>query len=371
MLNILVAILFFVLTVGLIVFPFIPALVEWRKKRDMEPLRVVRDSQVDIRHFANRFREFVESSFGQALVSCRESRDTERGSLEDGTTYTILGDGDVQGLIEDTGRNGPYHSLVLSPGNIRLPGNTMFGAEIYSGGSIEGSDNCVLRAVLAEQDISLGRDNTTLRWLHGGGSVNVEEGCLLLGRVSADDTMRLEKGCCFERLNAPRIEFCGEQGTAEHAGRQFFRESEVLKPADVDNRVEATAGRWLVFGDLKIPSGKVVWNDLVVTGTLEVEQGVLITGSVKSRKEIRLSKGVDVEGNVVSEGDVHVAPGCRIGGLILSEEKIMIRGDTAVGSKEHPATVSGERIFIDPGVRVHGTVWAHQEGRVCAQGSGY
>jgi hypothetical protein len=60
----LAVIAFFLLTFGLALLPFIPAIVEWRKRRDAEPLKVVRDSQVDIRYFANRFREFVKTNLG-------------------------------------------------------------------------------------------------------------------------------------------------------------------------------------------------------------------------------------------------------------------------------------------------------------------
>jgi len=143
----------------------------------------------------------------------------------------------------------------------------------------------------------------------------------------------------------------------------------VLRRLEVANRVEIAAGRWLVFGDLEIPSGKIVESDLVVTGRLKVAPGVRVSGSLKSRKEMRLDWGVDVEGNVVSERDVTIDAGCRISGLVLSERTISIHGGSMVGSKKHPATVSGDSVFIEPGVRVHGTVWGHRDGWVTVLGS--
>jgi len=125
-------IVFFVLTAGMVMLPFIPAIAEWRRKRDAEPLRVVRDSQVDVRHFANGFRKFIEGTFGSALKTCRESHKTERGNLEDGTPYLIIGKGAIPEFTDDLQQDEPYHQLILSYGDLRLSGNMMFATEIYA-----------------------------------------------------------------------------------------------------------------------------------------------------------------------------------------------------------------------------------------------
>lgn len=348
--------IFCILTVALIVLPFIPAISEWRNKKDAEPLRLVRDSQVDIRHFAFGFREFVESTFGTLLEACRESQKPERGVLEDGTPYLVVGEGESPDPSDN--------ELVLSTGDLRLAGNTMFTAEIYSGGTVTGGEKNVLRAVLAENDINLGRDSTTIRWLHGGRSVNVEKGCVLYGRVSADESIRIEKDCCFERLHAPKIDFYDGEEMVDPVVRELQEKPVVLNRFDITNEVEEAAGRWMVFGDLEIPDGKIVENDLVVTGRVELGKGVCVKGSIKSRKEMHLDTGVVVEGSVVCERDIHIDSGCRISGLVLSERIIVIHSETTIGSREQPTTVSGERIFIEPGVFACGTVWARLEGRV-------
>ncbi len=359
-------ILFFILTAGLVTVPFVPALVEWRKRRDVEPLKVIRESRVDVRHFADRFREFVDRTFGPAIEACRESRNAEHGRLEDGTSYVVLGGGDISGFMDEAIRNGPYRSLVISAGDLSLPGNAMYASEIYSSGSVRGGENGVMRAVLAGEDIHLERDSTTLRWLHGGRSVICEEGCVLFGRASADYSIRVGGNCRFERLHSPRIDFTNDTEEVDIPEWKVFGETDPMEPGDIENRVEEMAGRWLVFGDLEIPAGEFVDNDLVVTGSLSIGRGVRVAGSIKCRKEMRLGMGVEVEGSVVSEDDIRIEPLCRIAGLVLSEKRIFIGEGTVVGSRERLTTVSGGRIFVDQGVRVHGTVWAHLEGRVTA-----
>jgi len=261
-------------------------------------------------------------------------------------------------------QNLPDDRLILATGDLNFAGNTLFTTEIYAGGSVVMGEKTVLRAILAGKDINLGRDSTALRWLHGGRSVDVEAGCVLFGRASADDSIRIDDDCRFERLNAPRIDFCGQERAGASAVRRVHGKPVVLNRFDISNRVEMAAGRWLVFGDLKIPEGKVVGNDLVVTGHLDVGESVRVKGSIKSRKEMHLGSGVEVEGSVVCERDIHIESDCRINGPVLSERSIFIRTGTSIGSREHPTTVSSERMFIEPGVSVHGTVWAHLEGNV-------
>jgi predicted acyltransferase (DUF342 family) len=362
----LAAIAFFLLTFGLAVLPFLPAIVEWRKRRDAEPLKVVRDSQIDIRYFANRFREFVKTNLGDTLETCRKSQLTERGTLENGTPYVVVGDGKTP-LPGGSGLwRREYNPVILSCADLRLPESGVFTEEIFADGSVVGEERNVLRAVLAEEEIYLGRRSTSLRWLHAGRGVSAKTESIIYGRASAEQYIRIERGCRFERLNAPRIEFCYEAEAGELAGGMVYRESAVLKPRDLPNPVEVAAGRWLVRGNLDISAGKIVETDLVVTGSTHIGPGVRITGSVKSRKNMVLEKGVEVEGSLVSERDIHIGVDCRIRGPILAEGAVYVRKGTTIGSTQTPTTVSADTVFVEPGVVAHGTVWAHRYGRVAS-----
>ncbi len=359
-------VLFFALVFALAVVPFVPAFTEWRRKKDAEPLKVVRKSEVDVRFFANRFRGFIMGKLGEKIAECKQSRTTQRGKLDDGTPYMIIGDGQVPTLTKDEQRRDSMAPLVLSCSDVKLPDSTLFSKEIYAEGSVEGGEKDVLRAVLSENEIHVGRDSTLLRWLHAVRAVYVQTGSVLWGRVSADEFIRIERGCRFERLYAPRIEFCHSAEAGEVAGGAVYREQAVLKPRDFSNRIDVAAGRWLVFGDMEVPAGKIIENDIVATGRLRLGPGVRVMASVKSHHETQLEKGVEIEGSLVSEQDIYVGPECTIGGPVLAEGTVFIRKGTRIGSETEPTTVSAERLFIEPGVTAYGTIWAHVEGYVAS-----
>ena len=71
-----------------------------------------------------------------------------------------------------------------------------------------------------------------------------------------------------------------------------------------------------------------------------------------------------VEGSIVSGRNIHLAEGCRIKGPVLAEKAVFIERGCLLGSPESPTTVSARRAEIAPGTVAHGTVWAHEEGRV-------
>jgi cytoskeletal protein CcmA (bactofilin family) len=360
------AIIFLLLALALTALPFVPAIVEWRKKTDAEPLSVVYASAVDVRHFAYGFRQFVETHLRGALDACARAGGSERGTLADGTPYVAVGDGDESLLTLEETKARACHHVIASNGDLHLPDRTMFLPEIYADGAVRGGDGGIYRAVLAEEGILLGRGSVSLRWLHSTRTLQVRSGSVLFGRASADKFIRLERGCRFERLNAPRVEFCYQAEAGEFAGGITHRESAILRPRDLPIPVEVKAGRWLVLGGLEIPAGKIVKANLVATGAIRIGTGTHVIGNIKSHKDMHLEKGVEVDGSVVSRRDITLEAGCRIYGPAMAERTIVVGEGVVFGTASRPTTVSAERIFVEPGAVAHGTVWAHTEGRVAA-----
>lgn len=358
------AILLFVLVVALTVLPFVPAILEWRRKTDAEPLAVAYASAVDVRHFANGFRNYISIHLGGVLEMCRQRGLTERGTMDDGTPYTVVGDGDATLLTMDENMARASHHVIASSGHLLLPERTMFLPEVYADGTVRGGEGNIYRAVLAEEDIQLGRHSVCLRWLHAARTITALSGSALFGRASADQAMRLERGCRFERLNAPRVEFCYRAEAGEFAGGSTYNEQAMLRPRDLPNRVDVKAGRWLVAGDLEIPAGKIVRADLVATGALRVGPGAHVVGNIKSHGDIHLKRGVEVDGSVVGARGIVFDAGCRIYGPVMAERWIRARWGTVFGTATRPTTITAEKIEVEPGVVAHGTVWAHVDGRV-------
>ena len=359
-----VVMILFGLVLVLSVLPFVPAILEWRKKTDAEPLEVAYASEVDVRHFANGFRGFIEAHLRGVLEVCRDGGVTERGTLDDGTPYVAVGDGNARILTEEEMSARATRHVIACGGDLLLPERTMFLPEIYADGTVRGGDENIYRAVLAEEEIQLGRNSTSLRWLHATRAVSARSGTVLFGRVSADQFIRLERGCRFERLSAPRVEFCYKADAGEFAGGITYREAAVLRPRDLPNRVEVKAGRWLIAGNLEIPAGKIVNADLVVTGAVRIRTGVHLVGNIKSHKNMHMAKGVEVDGSVVSGGDITFEAGCRLYGPVAAEGAISVGEGVVFGTAARPTTVSAARIYVEPGAVAHGTVWAHVDGRV-------
>ncbi|NIM18918.1 MAG: hypothetical protein GTO42_02685 [Candidatus Latescibacteria bacterium] len=367
----LAVVIFFGLTLVLAILPFLPGLIEWRTKTDAEPLPVEYDSEVNIRHFAMGFRSFIETYLSAELAACRETGGLRDGTLGDGSRYIVISNGGMPILTESEMRHRSAGKLIFSCGDLHLPDEMLFLYEIYAGRSVQGGDGNVYRAILAEDNIHLGRETMSLRWLHAGGSVHADSGGKLYGRVSADERIRLDGYCRFERLNAPRIEFDhvpesagSKESNNNNDTRAGVRPRRLLRPEEVPHLVEVAAGRWQVERKLEIPPGVWVETNLVVTGWARIYKDVRIIGSIKSHKDMYLYNGVEVRGSAVSGRNLYIGAGCLIHGPVIAEKDVYINRGSVIGSMENPTTVSARNIFVAHGTIAHGTVWAHTKGEL-------
>lgn len=344
---------FLVVALGWITLPLLPAFHELIRKTDADPLRVVRRSDTDVRHFAAGFREFLQRHFAVALEECAAGDAPLAGDLTDGTPYRVLPpamDRPPRAADEAAGNEDPH--LTLSCGNLNLPGDCIYPREIYSRGSLHAGDRSSLRAALADKSLYLGEGCTGFRWLHAGLEIHAGEGCCLYGRVSADRRIRLGDGCRFERLHAPTIEFGDE---VELPTPPVDRKE--LDLSRHERLVEEKTGRFLLRGKLELPPGAHIVGDVVVAGRLTVGDGARIEGSLKSHGLLRLGDGVHIDGSVISGTDLVLGDGCVVGGPIVAEQKAEVGAGCRLGSPEHPTTLSARGLQVGPGVVAHGTVW--------------
>ncbi len=362
----LAVLLFFGIVLGLVVLPLLPGLVELRRRADTRPLRVVRASDVDIRHFARGFRAWIGGKLGEALDAARASGRPVEVDQPDGTPYAALPDGGAPQLTAPARGPAACRRVLAAAGALRLPARALFPLEIYAAGSVEGGTRNIYRAVLADHDIRLEPLSWSLRWLHAGGSILAREECRLYGRASADETLRLEEGCRFERLHAPVVAFGAPEPLPPGNGDRAL-----LEAKDVRGLVEAAAGRWLIHGPFDLPAGRLVTADVVATGRVRIGRGARVAGSVKSHREVVLEDKACVDGSVVCGRGLRVGRACRIGGPVVAEGDAVVGSGTRLGSAASPTTLSVRRLRIEMGAVAHGTVWAHAGGEVLpARGNG-
>ena len=356
---------FFALTVFWSLLPFLPAWAESRRRRDAAPLRVVRRAEVDVRFFALRFREFLDQHLAGELAAAKADGRSREGRLEDGTAWLVAAaDGPALLTAEESGERASQR-LLLAAGDLTLPGEHSFLQEVHAVGALAGGPRNIYRAVLADGPVALGDESTTLRWLHTEDALAAGAGCALYGRVSAAASIRLGAGCRFERLHAPAIAF-GEADAGAEANGDGAGGGRELAPRDLPGQVDFGAGRCLVEGDLEIEDEALIDFDLVVVGRLRLGRGARVNGSVKCRKDAELGHGVVIAGSLVGGRHLRLGAGCRTGGPVLAEGDVVLGAGCLVGGAGRPTTLSARRVTVSPGCTVHGTVWAHEGGRLLA-----
>jgi cytoskeletal protein CcmA (bactofilin family) len=334
--------------------PLAPALQELRRKTDANPLHIDQEHAGDVRHFARRFVFLLE----RELPTLRP-----RTGRQDPEDYAVTGAGAFQALEEEQ-RTRVSARVLVAEGPLELPSGFSWTREVYGRGDVRGGSDARFRAVIAGGRLVLGPRADVLRWAHAR-SVHALADCVLLGRLSADEEVVLEPGCQFARVNAPRIVFgsVAVPGAIDRDDQRLCRLARA--PSTTGPRASAlAAGRWLSKGDLEIPAGEVFRGDLVVQGHLVIHRGAGIDGSIKAHGDVRLDPGVSVTGAVVSTRSISAVGRCTLGGPVLSEREVRLGAGSVVGALGAPATVAAPVIRIEPGVVVHGTVWARDDGRL-------
>jgi predicted acyltransferase (DUF342 family) len=349
---------FFLLLLGLLLLPFVPGIMEIRRKLDAQPLRVTRAYDVDIHHFANRFRQYIQTHFAQDLADV-PLPELKEGGLEDGSRYCLLG---AQAAVsfEEAERNTQVtNRLFIAAQDLALPGAMTYLNELYANGAIQGADEDIYRAMLAGADIDLGRDSVLLRWMHASGEIRAATGCVLYGRVSADQRIVMASRSRFRRLNARAIQF----GTNVPV-TQTAQARQEIKPEDLNVSVEVAAGRWLIEDDLSLADNSCVHADLVVVGSLTLGKNCEIHGSIKSHKSLHIQAGCAIHGSVVCMQDIRIEACTRLKGPLVSEARIDLAANCEIGSTVLPTTITADEIHIQPDCLAHGTVWARSLGKV-------
>jgi len=330
--------------------PLIPAFNEVHRKTDAQPLNVIQRHAGEIRHFAQSFFE-VMKELKPLLDRCHRSGAVVRGVLSGGSEYLVIGNSkDIPDLVKQADAF-TCSSVVAFAGDFVCPGSIKFHQEIYARRRFTGGKSNQYRAVLGDGDVSLGPASTILRWAHSDKVLTAAQHCNLYGRISAGELIRLEHGCSFLRVNAPRIEV----GTpAINAGPQISNGS----------AIDRHSRRILHDGDFEVRAGEVVHSNIVTRGTLIVRAGARVAGNIKSNKGMLLEPGVIVEGSVISAEQMVIDQNCALHGPVIAERKMTIRTGTNCGDAIVPTTVSSPEIEVQEGVLIFGTLWARVSGRV-------
>lgn len=335
----------------LFLVPMLPALIEWRRKRDAEPLKVVRDYDGNIEHFANGFRHFLTQQFGTWL-------DTG-GAAPDRVRVLVAGDDGAVLFSASELASGACARLLLARGPLALGDGMFYEKELYGGARLSSGDRNSFRAILACGDIALGADCSVLRWAHSDASVTAGVRARLYGRVSAAGQIHLQRGSRFGRMSAPQIRF-GPPAPVNVLQPQRPRQPLALP----DDLLDQSAQRWLIGGNLAVPADTSHRGDLVARKHVTIGNHATIHGNIKSNGDMVIGDDVHIEGALVATGKLCIGARCLIKGPVVCDGQVVLCHGTVIGRQDLPTTVTATEIRVEEGVLAHGTVWAREVGLV-------
>jgi predicted acyltransferase (DUF342 family) len=331
-------------TAALLALPVSPALYELRKRVDVAPLPTSKHDG-RIANFADAFYARVEPLRGQ-LLQLAARREIARVQVE-GMDVLLIGCSEFD--FESELLHGV--SAVMCGSSLVVPSKRIINADVYTEANLEVGKDAAIRAGLAEGDLVLRDGSTALRWVHAYGVVELCKGSTSYGRLSALQEIRLDRGCSFQRVQAPRL-----------LTRDRDRNRDLRPPVFAEARhfgePPSSMPRIRIHGDFTVPAGHPMYANVIATGGLRFEQGACFVGSAKSYKNTIVEEGASIHGNLVCGGSVSLNSGCYVRGPIIAERDVIIGHEVCVGTIESPTTISCCNLRIGPGCQLHGTVWA-------------
>ena len=375
----------FALAVAWFLLPLLPALRELIAPTDAEPLTAVGQDAGDLTVFADGFRDYLarrlppaqrlgaaavtsdsggeegsEASAGGTAVAVAPAEPPRVGTLLDGTPFVQLtGSADV--LREVALADGSIPRVVIAEGALALPGGETFPLEFLARGPLRAGTGTIFRALLGEDDLTLGAGSEVLRWVHADGTLRLAAGCTVHGRASATGRILLGPDVVFSRMRAAHIAAVPD-AMADHALAQLD-DAPTLPPV-ISGTAKLPAGTLRergytrVPGDLTIPAGGTVTGALVVEGRLTLGEGARVGGSVKAHGACTLADDAVIDGTLVSRHGVTLGARCFVRGAIVAEGDVVVGSGCWVGSPTTPASIAAVRVTIRSGAQVFGAISA-------------
>ncbi|MFT4560359.1 MAG: putative acyltransferase (DUF342 family) [Gammaproteobacteria bacterium] len=349
--------LLFLVTFLMLAVSLIPAILEWYAKTDAEPLRVVREQDMSIRHFATSFRTQVNTFLYDNNIDLANPPEPFEGIWHIDQPVSFLGKTERPELRLDELKERLVNRVLLGAAELVLPGDMVFEEEVYCRGSLACGDRAAFRALYCEEGIVLGDECVVVRWLHSDGTVTVGAQSRLFGRLSANRSVTIGSGCEFERMSSPVIRFAAPLiHRPTPVERSTWQADERMESIDEDTLLSA--------GAISIEDATSVRSNLIAKKQLSVGRNVDIQGSLKAHKSLRIGSGSVIRGAIVCGGEIEIDDACLIKGPLISETSIQIGAGCVIGTPGMPTSVSAPRIYITCGAQISGTLWAGLEGRV-------
>lgn len=326
----------------LLTLPFIPAFREWLYPTDLGALPVSANYTNDIDHFSRRLRADVAAKLGLGPPTGHEEFDFV-ADLPIGMDWRKAG----KRLISRESINSGQALRSLQP--------------VFVDGSIRAGAGSAFSALYVTGDIDLGDGSEIGDWVHADGVVHLGKNSVGLRRISAGKAIELGTGAWFERLQAPLLRF----GTRVSTARPLQATQQTpASYADLPGAIRQSPSLYLIRGDCALPPGRIYQGSLVVTGFLTIGAATSVAGDIKAREGASIGPRAAVEGALTCEKRIYMFADSQVWGPIISESDVLIGASAVIGLADAQTTVSAANIIVEDGVRIYGTLWAHEIGMV-------
>lgn len=344
---ILIAIIFFVLLFGPILF----ALLYYKVKKG-DVLHINQARVRDARYFGKSFASLIETRLSET------SDETIRLSKKEKFI-----DSDKNILTEKK-----YSDVIIGQ-ELEIKHNVdhaVFEKEIYSANNvyIEGS-NVKIRALYGRLGIVLGKSMNVVRWVDAGQVLVVHDQTSLGISASAGKTLIIDGSVSFRRLYAPEIRIGQNPNSKKQA--MDGKDQRVLYLVTKNDMERNTK----TISNDTIAQDGIAACSILSKDNVTVLENIIIQGNIRSHKGVRLCDGSAVCGNIFAENEIRIGKNCVVLGNIFTQENIYIEEGSVIGQKGSICSIiSRENIRIEKDCFVFGYISCEKQGRVDAIESG-
>jgi hypothetical protein len=358
-LHLLPTVFFWALALGLLALPLWPSLAEWLRPTDVAPVPWAPTPHGEGRAQAHEFEAWLQAEARQ-LLKVGSDRGDNRQTLQ-------CGDHACRVLVEPEAwwrqqRGKAIHEGLMASGDLTVPDDAVCPWEVASLAALKLGRRVQVASALGA-DVTVGHDARVFRWARASQTLRVQTGAHLDGDCSAGKQLLLADDVSFGRLHAPTIKVAAQSDDAAADPRGRAEALPLWRP-DRGEALDESGQTWRYPGDLTIPPRVRVAVALIVEGDLHIAQGAIMDAAVKVRGRTTVDAGVHMKAALVSVGATAVGAACHLAGPVVCEAALALGRAVVVGSEQAMATVSAPQITLADGVTVHGSLWAHEAGRV-------
>lgn len=118
----------------------------------------------------------------------------------------------------------------------------------------------------------------------------------------------------------------------------------------------------IVDHNYTLKDGRQFTGNISVKGSVRIGSEAILKGSIKSTDSVVVSQDGSVDGDIESGADIRIESGASVSGSLMAKGHVWIYENARVGEPSNPCSIRGNEVVVAPTSRVHGAIWALQNG---------